>query len=826
MFKHYLTTALRNYRASPYITLVNLVSLSLGLACFLSAWGAVNYLRASDSQFENHERIYAITRERVEGAEIGASLFVPPPVAKHLRSDFPELEAVARLMPQGEMVLSAGGTKIFARTSFGDPDFLKIFRLPFVHGDSRNALRPPLGVIVTNETAVKLFGRSDVVGRTLLLENALNVSITGVVGRIPRPSQFADTVFKQGFDAIVSFDTAAALYRSQGIEPWTELPDTAFWRSFAQATYVLLPSDGKFALSDLKRGLEKFGERHIPEAQREESNSRFGPIPMKDVSLTALDSGFFGSTGLSIAWLLPLLGSVVLLVATFNYANLAIAQALRRAKEIGMRRVLGASRVQVATQYFFEAALLTAAAFMLAMLFIALVSPLLYERVGLSIRLLPAQLFSEDMIAAVGFFVGVFIVTALAAAAYPALVLTRARPELTLRGGGSLSRPVPRLLVGLQFCIVSAFLIAALTIAAQNNEMRRTGLRDDSTHTLAVTNYLPNAKVNFTTLRTELLKYPAIKSVAGLETLPWTGLVRSFEVSQPSESRVRPLDTFFHKVSGDYLDALGIRILAGRSFSSDITADIWPDYSDNNSGETRNVVVARSLISHMGWQTENEALGKLLTVNGRSARVIGVTEDQPLRLTGMGASSGVFLYSPEKASFALVRVSADQVREGVGHVASVWNALSPQTPFKYRFVDDLFDEQYRSYQTIYQLILGITTVAITISAFGLFGIAVFAANRRQREIGVRKTLGASVGQIVMMLLRDFSKPVLIAGACSWPIAYIAMQAYLSIFTNRIELTPMPFVLSLLISVAVACLSVVSQTLRAAQLNPATVLRYE
>lgn len=819
MVKHYLTTALRHFRRSPYVTGINVIGLSLGFACFLSALGAVNYLRSSDSQFENSKRIYALTREAPDGAEIGASLFIQPPVAKYVRADFPQLEAVARLHPQGEMVISVDSTKIFAKISLADPDLLHIFKLPFIHGDNREALRTPLGIVITANAAVKLFGTRDVLGRSLLLSNALSVAVTGVVGDIPRPSQLADTVLKQSFDVIISFDTAAAMYRSQGAHPWMESPDSNFWRTYAPATYVLLPADGTFTLTDLKHGLSQFAERHVAKEQRDEKYFRFSAIPISDVSLAALDSGFMGSSGLSIGWLLPLLGALVLGVSCLNYANLATAQATLRVKEIGMRRVLGASRLQVATQYFFEAFLLTLTAFVIALVIVTLISPVLDRHLGVSL-----SIFSSNGLSLTGYLCALLPIVILAAACYPALVLTRSRPIVALRSTSTASPQfVPRILVGLQFATASALLIAALVVIAQNNSMRDTGLSGASARTIAITADLPSAKIDFTTLRTELLKHPEIKSVAGVWTLPWTGYLRAFPVAR-ADQKADTLFTLTHLVTGDYVRTLDMHLLAGRFFDKNYSSDAWPEHPEH--GSTYNVVVARSLVSTMGWPSPAAAIDQTLTVNGKNAHIIGVVDDQPLRMTGMGATSGVYLYSPNKAYFSLVGLGSSDVRAGLAAIEDVWNTLAPQVPFQYRFVDELFNEQYQSYRNIYYLTLGITAFALSIAAMGLFAMAAFVANRRQHEIGVRKTLGASVGQIVLLLLKHFSKPVLIANLAIWPFAYIGMHAYFSLFVTRTSPSVLPFLMSLAIALLIAWTAVGAQTYRAARMNPATVLRHE
>ncbi len=816
MFNHYLTAALRNFRQSPYITSVNIIGLSLGLICFLSALGAVDYLRKSDSQFENSDRIYAITREEPDGAEIGASLFVQPPVAKYVRADFPMLEAVARLQPQGEIVLRAENARIFAKLSLADPEFLRIFKLPFIHGEKREAALAPHGIVITAKAAERLFGTRDALGKSLLLSNALSVTVTGIIGDILPPSHLADTVLKQSFDAIVSFDTAAALYRSQGIHPWMEDPDSDLWHSFAPATYVLLPANGKFTLSDLKAGLRKFPERHFSVEQPDAKNFRFGAIPIRDIPIAALDSGFTGGSGISVAWLLPLLGGLVLAVSCLNYANLATAQAALRTKEIGMRRALGASRMQIAAQYLLEAFLLTLIAFIVAAGGVALISSFVASRLGVSL--------SMNVPALIGYMCVLLPVISTVTAAYPALVLTRARPVCVLNGTTkSLPRFVPRFLVGLQFATASSLLIAALVVIAQNSRMRVTGITSASSQTLAITADLPSAKVNLATLRTELLRHPQIQSVAGVETLPWTGYVRAFSVARDTD-KTTTLFTLSHVVAGDFASTLDMRLLAGRFFDKEHSDDVWQP--GLNADAVPNVVAARSLVAAMGWSSPTAAIGQTLKVNGRNAHIIGVADDQPLRMTGMGASSGVYLFSPDKVYFSLVRIGDSDLRAGLTAVEQVWNALAPQVPFQYRFVDELFNEQFQHYQNVYYLTLAITIFALAIATMGLFAMATFVTSRRQREIGVRKTLGASVGQIVSLLLKDFSKPVLIANLAVWPLAYFCMQAYLSLFITRIPLSWTPFLISTAIAVLTAWSAVGGQAWRAARVNPAEVLRHE
>lgn len=825
MFLHYLSTALRHLRQHKGTTLINLACLTFGFVIFLTAWGRAEYFASADRYHERADRTVIVTRFQPQSrltVHITSGI-----LSEHLRAEFPQLETVARVMYPQESALVAAGRSQFAVVAFADPEILRVFDLPFVAGDRRNALMQPRSMVLSERLALRLFGTADAVGRTLRLNGrAYDVAVTGVVRSIRKPSHLTvdDTApfgTSLGFDALVSMDVIPEAQRPAG------------WLQGAYFTYAVLPRAGIEAVRAFDRELKDFTLRRVPKELHQKMS--YGAGPVSDFMSIGLDSlARSDVTGVASTTIFKLLGIFVLAIACLNYTNLATAVAMTHAKEVALRRVIGASRGQIAAQHFIEGALLTTAALAIALSIVsAIVASSGWDAVRACI----------EVFALSPAFWGVLLLAALAvtigASGYPVFVLSRIRPAHSLRGGAVHGGPrmLATLLVACQFGAASFLLIAVFIMVRQHHEMERAVWNPTSDPLVTIVNEVRAAGVDPALLKSELRRQRGIVSVTGIDRTPWSLGSTTDMLSTSAESSATGAQVSRLIVDFDYFETLGIVVLAGRTFDrgrAADTADIvaWLK-ADGTGASDFNVIVDERYLANLGVATPEAAIGREIY---RATSVDGTRPPHRMHIIGVVARSSVlpmnlgtpvfYLANPDAAPIPIARVSKSDVAAALESVDAVWRAQAPEVPLRRRFADEQFNLSFQALATLNNGLAALAIVASAIAAMGLVGMALHVTRRRMHEIGVRKTLGARAGQIYAMLLRSFSMPVIVANVAVWPLVYALMSAYLGIFATRSSLTPTPFVVTLVACLAVACIAVSAQALRAARLKPVEVLRSE
>jgi putative ABC transport system permease protein len=522
-----------------------------------------------------------------------------------------------------------------------------------------------------------------------------------------------------------------------------------------------------------------------------------------------------------------------------NYANLATARAARRTREIGLRKALGAERAQVALQSLVEAGVLTVIAVVVAFTIVQVSMPLLRVLIGVD---LSATLYEGAGFWA--FLAAVIAVVTLAAGAYPALALARVRPVIALRASRAQlgSKWLSTLMIGGQFAVASFLLIVVTITALQNEHLKRTGLASASDPLVLIENPSSITKVDPATLRAELARIPQVRGVTEIGAPPWVNLSGTLLSTTPDENAPSKLVTV-QEVGFDFFSVFDIGLVAGRVFSRDYGDDAHVEPDDGAASATEAkadaskpapapmpIVVDRAFVEQFGLGSPEGAVDRLVYVPGKNPavakRIVGVVEAHKFTFMNAMKANGTYYWLRPRIDYEVVRVSRDDVARGLEGIDRAWRRLAPSVAISRRFLDDYFNDVYEGYLRMSQVLTALALLAFAISLTGLFGMASLIAARRMREVGVRKVHGASGTRMVAMLLASFSKPVLIANVIVWPVAYIAARTYLDEFQAPIAVTPLPFVLSLAITLAVAWLAVGSQTLRAARARPAEVLRYE
>jgi putative ABC transport system permease protein len=837
MLGHYLTVALRNFRRSPVSTGINVLALALGLTCFVIAYAVVQYWAHAEQGFAKAGRTYAVqvhARTKNGGFDTGVVPQTNPLYAKYLALDFPEFETIARVDPAGEIPIAAGDRKAQFFAAYADPEFLDVFDLAFVAGDAKTALRSPEGAVLTEAAAIRLFGTTEAIGRTIRFGD-VDLHVTAVAGSIRQPSHIGRTRSALvRFDILLPWDLRERMkgLASENPDPNAPKPPERWFSGYCCVTYVVLSEASRATPESLKARFAAFVTRRVPQTQLATADLTVGLLPVRDLMAAQLGATIFAgaNVGLPVTTLLMLFGGLVLIVACVNYANLATAQAIRRAKEVGLRKVIGAGRVQIMLQYVLEAGLLTAAAVVLALAITVAFVPAIRDATEIDLRLV--------LFKGIGFWLfvsGVIGGVTVMAGAYPALYLSQVRPinALSPAGARSGARLVPTLLVGSQFLAASFLLIAVIVMQQQTGELRRTGLGIDTDPLVVVTNDQSITKLDTSTLQAEFRRLPQVVATTSTFQTPWNSEVNTVSLRRGREEASATYTAFQNGIDYDFFPTMGMTILAGRVFDRD-------HGDDRPAGNVRtldpntplNIVIDRAYAEQLGFDSPSAAVDQIIywpmAQQGRPdqpVRIVGVVENKPLHFIGMGTTGNAYRLGANFQEI-VVRLSARDVRGGLKAVEEAWSRMVPGQPLNYAFMDSLFAQGYALFGTVSDAFRGLALFAFVISAIGLIGMASHTAARRRHEIGVRKTLGASTRQILVMLLRDFAKPVVVANVVAWPVAYIAVQAYLGVFIHRVSLSPAPFALSLVITLLIAWAAVGGQAIRAARTKPAAVLRYE
>jgi len=824
MFGHYLTGAFRTLRRFKSSSLVSVLGLAIGLACFVSAYGAVIYLTNGDRELRNIGQLFLIEGRYFHAGPVGAydTGFLPSGPyweggVRDLLAEFPEISAAATLVPLPGMRLEVGGRQDFADAAWADPEFLRMFQLPFVRSVSANPLAGPREAVLTADTALRLFGTTAVLGRVLTLDNALDVTIGGVLKSFPRTSHFFRASTSPGFaDPGFGFELLISRATYRDLQAALKRPASLG----GEHTYVMLPGRSTLTVGAFNARLRHFAHRHGRDSPIQQIEYRATPVAA--LRLEALERTLFNlHPGVPIVALVMAVAVAVLAIACFNYAILAVAQSLARSREIGIRTVLGAGRLDIGAQHLTEAAVETGLAALLAFGMLAALGFALDTHAGFDLL---------GTIAASARFwmcvVSASLAVALASGLYPAVRLASLHPVRALRAGHALvtSRSASSTVIGAQFALAGLLLTALAVVQRENTGLRETGLPASAGETLVLGSGWSAGGASLETWRRALLDSAAVKNVAATSRTPWSEGIGggTFLTRRPGAARVIAIATL---VSPDFKAALGMRLAAGAAF--DPTGARAP---------ANDVVIDRTLAQALGFASPSAAVNQIVyeqlgpdqPVSG-TLRIAGVLEHEPLRILSVFGNRA-YLYrlmtpQQERGASLVVRVSGHSVPQALAAIDATWRHLS-NAPIEREFMDELFERAYRPYAGIGLALTLLTAVGCLVAMIGVFGVALFVAERRAHEIGVRKAIGARSGQILSMLLIEFSRPVVIASLCIWPVAYVAARAYLNLFAERVPLSSLPFVGSLVLALILAWIAVCGHAFRAARTRPAMVLQHE
>jgi len=848
MLRHYLRFALRGLARQKLHACLAIAVLTLGLTCFLGAAVFVLYIDSYDAQFHGSDRLQVVY-QRADRNASGRSSRVAERSDAQLKEQIelvaPELASVARLSLPGGTVAVDGGEPRVRNVGFADPAWADLFELEAVAGDTPAAvLAQPRGAIVTEDMARQLFGDEPAVGKTLRITEFFGseeVTVGAVVKAIRAPSHLAadGVAGPSGAEIVASWGAFEAIAASVLGTDWGRLR--------LATTYALLPADGSLTRDELNRRLQLLGERLSADPATGAQLS----FEARDVSSLIKDRvqnqlrGQGADLPASFTTILLAFAGLVLGVACLNFVNLATARSVSRAREIGVRKALGAGAQEVLRQDFVETAVAVALSIVLALAIVLLAGRLVADRWQAPLALPWTRPEFWSLLGAL-----LIVVTALAGA-YPAAVLARIRALTALRLGVARAGPkaLRTVLVGVQ-CAAATFLVfAVLVFHLQTDALRRAVLdRFDDPYVVLPQTWRFSGSgqagsginvLEFDTLAAELRRGTGVVGVAGTNSLPFQRtnnngqrMSRSPDAAAASASAVGVA-----WVTAGYRDVLDLPLLAGRWFADDRADEPTPGA---DAGPRRVVLDARA-VRALGFASPEAAVGEIVYADPwagfaggpdppgrRPAEVIGVVGGSPLALRSTGVDDGfAYWVVPISATYTLVRLDRRRVAEALEHVESVRKALAPNAPSASpQFLDQAFATAYATFDRVSRVVTILAAFATSIAAVGLFGMASFLADRRTREIGLRKTQGATTRSILRLLLTDFSKPVLIANVAIWPLAYVAARAYVNLFVERMPITPLPFLATLAATLLLAWLVIGARVVRAARVSPTVALRHE
>ncbi|SDL80547.1 putative ABC transport system permease protein [Catalinimonas alkaloidigena] len=812
MFRNHLQVTVRHLRKQKFYTGIKVVGFALGLACCLLILLFIRHELGYDRFYPDADRLYRVIAEYRQGDRSGIAAFTTTPLAETLERDYPEVERAVRVAPGfydagSSLIHLEGETQNVYEEGFmyADPAFLDVFSFRMQQGNAATALTEPYSVVLTEQMAEKYFPDKNPVGQVLILNNNAErpYRITGVMENVPEQSHFR-------FQFVLSMNSVGD----------SQLPNWGYSNFF---TYVRLQPEADAKALEAK--LPEIVHKYIDpdgEAAKAGRSMRFMLQPVPEVYLYSsgiFDNGYFKVGDIQYVWLFAAVALFVLLIASINFINLSTAKSANRAREVGIRKVLGSVRGQLVSQFLTESVLLSVIAFAASLLLAQLALPFFNRLADQHLSLPFGELW----------FIPGLLLAALAlgllAGAYPSLFLSSFLPAQVLKGKlsqGARSGRLRSALVIVQFTTSIVLIIATLVVQQQMHYIqdKKLGFEKDQTLILEDTYALGNQIQPF---KEALKNLPNVAHVTVTGFLPVAGYDRNNTSAWPEGGHLPEAEVGLAKwyVDHDYIPTLGMQMLEGRNFSLDFPSD------------SQAIILNKKAVAMLGWDDPigqrvssytylDDKTGELLH---KTYTVIGVVEDFHYESMKQDIA-GLSLVLGGNTGATALKVHTEDMAQLLEDVQQVWQSFAPTEPFRYHFLDEQFANMYRTEHRVGQLFAIFAGLAIAVACLGLFALAAFMAEQRTKEISVRKVLGASVHSLFFLLTRNFVVMVLVALACAIPLAWYLMHRWLQDFVYRTTIGWEVFAVAGLAALGVTLLTISYQAIRAAFLNPADTLRSE
>jgi putative ABC transport system permease protein len=789
MIGHYFKLALRNIRRHRIYTFINISGLATGMACCLLILLYVQNELKFDKYHDNSDCIYrTVIKEYAQGKwdnHVGSPDLLGPALVE----EYPEITQCVRFFHPfwiEKWMVSFNGKSFYeGGVFFADPAVFDVFTFPLIQGDPQTALRELNSIVLTEEMAQKYFYDENPMGKVLSLDGRMDFKVTGIARNVPHNSHFR-------FDFLVPFEANPHKWAMNN------------WRTQQFYTYILFTK--KPSPRDLNDKLTLFTERHFGK----QANLEISLQPLTDIHLRSTNYLYdiaSNNSDIAYVYVFSAVAAFILLIACANFMNLTISTSLYRAKELGMRKVIGAKRIQLTKQFLSESLFYSLISLGFAILIVELLGPLLIDLPRRNL-LLDGNGLSIGVLLAVTFVVGIV------SGSYPSLFLSAFQPLTALKGytrskfKGLLFQ---RSLVILQFTISISLIAGLIAVHKQLRYCMNKDLGFDKEQIVVVPIRDTQAMTSYEAFKNNLLQNPSVVSAAGSSTIPGKnvgsrGILPEGNPWNPRNSMV---------VDYDFINTYRIDVKEGRNFSREYLSDPEDAY-----------IVNEAAVRDFGWESP---IGKRLIWAGdknKKGFVVGVVKDFHYRSLHRPIEPLVLMLTEDPLSYMSIRVKTQNIIDTIQSLKKSWENCNPGHPFEFFFFDENYSKLYESEKRMGKVIQRFTLLAAFISCLGLFGLASYSAKQRTKEIGIRKVLGASIRRISFMLFKEYTKWIILANILAWPIAYYVMNRWLQNFAYRITVALWMFLLAGASAFIIAVGTVSYQAIKAARVNPTDSLRYE
>ncbi len=818
MIKNYIITAIRNLLKHKLHSFINIFGLAIGFAVAMLIAFFVRTELSFEQGFTKADQIYRLTWEsKTTGNRFGT---VDNPAGPAMAKDFPEVLDANRLATS-EMLLSVDDRQAFETVYFSENNFFALFDLQFIEGSPANALADPNSIVLTQSAAEKYFGDESAMGRSLTLGGSQDMVVTAVIADMPATTQFT-------MNFLAPMETAAALFGGEFLERWGS--------DVLHAYLLLAPGTDPVALEAkfpdfidrymdgrsefISYRLQALGDIHFtPNLENE--------LPERD-GITGAVKSFREKSNI---YILAIAALFVLVVASINFINLQVAQASHRMKEVAVRKVNGATRNDIALQFIGESLFLALFGFAAALILTEIAAPWFGDLSGVRF-----SLFQHTGGLFLPAFVGVALLVGLISGLYPSLLLAGLLPAKIFKGEFFSTGSGAHLRTGLvviQFAIAIGLIIATTVIRSQVEYSMEKPLGYDRSEIITIPMDRRIIRENYVTLKTGFLTYPDVVSVTSSSIAPTRDLSDGWSFTEPGGSEEETLSVRAAFVNFDFFETYGIEMAAGRAFSEAFGNDRAPFPDAENPHIETTVILNETALRTWGWGNPQDALGRTLLTNytddgvelSMAFTVVGIARDVHFRSLRNEIVPMAYMNAPGGAMIS-IKTSGDNMAGVLDHIGGVWSSVIADYPLRTTFIADDYQALYADEQRSLELSSVVSLLAIIISCLGLYSIAAFIAEKRTKEIGIRKVHGASVPALVRAVSLHFLKPVLLANLIAWPLAFYFMDQWLTGFAYRIDLGLSPFLIAGVGAALIALATVLAHAIRVARSNPVHALRYE
>ncbi|MCE7063924.1 ABC transporter permease [Dyadobacter sp. CY326] len=795
MLQNYFKIAWRNLIRNKTYSFLILIGLATGMTCAVALGLYVMDELSFDRYHSHSDDIYRLNLH-VKWADNDYKMSQSSaPFGPTLQRDYAEVKETVRIKPR-DLTLRAGEKSIYVKQIvFSDPTIFDFFHYNFLDGNGKTALASQNSLVLTEKLALKLFGKTTgLIGKVVTVKDSIPMMISAVISNAPANHHLK-------FDAILP-------YSNQSVNN----TDLLKWDSFNSWTYVMLNHQAKVA--DLEAKMPAFYKKYIASAIGDETGTKvnFNIVlqPLTDIHLKSSHlSGEENGSSMAYVYTFSTIALFILLIAIVNYVNLATARSLGRAKEIGVRKAVGSQKSQLVKQFLTESMLMSFLAVLLSVIMVISLLPVFNFIADKTLR------FDIFDLKTIGFLTGFALLTGILSGVYPAFILSKFKPALVLKGASNASgggQFLRKSLVVLQFSISIIMILGTIVVYRQLRYMRSSELGFNQEQVITLSLKSPAAQMSADVLKNRLLESPLIKHVSLSDGVVGEGLNNKTTFSFYSKGAELPIGTEYFHVDADFLDVMQIKLKEGAGFSGSIDGD-----------STFSVLVNEAMIKRLGWKSMDEGL---IEVDTKRVPIAGVMSDFHLRSLHNRIEPLVMVLKKRNAGNLYIRFSGHDTRAALHYLRSSFEKVNPGQPFDYAFLDQTFARQYSADERKGSMFLAFSGIAIVIACLGLFGLTTFTAEKRTKEIGVRKVLGASVASVIALLSTDFLKLVLISIVIAVPLGAYMMHSWLQNFAYKTEMEWWIFVLGGSLSIVVALVTVSFQSIKAALKNPVQSLRSE